>query len=482
MQQIILFYICGGILARHEGGSVTITNSYYTTTGSVGVYGNEKYVTADTLKGYATTLGNVYLTDEYNINDGYPILEWELNAKKIIGKAYVNANEEKIVIEVTHHINPISSIAKIVNGIEIPIVMFNETSCKDTLSDGTHTYVVTDSEGNKLKLKIGPIKVLSSASDLCSFRDEVNNGNSFAGTTVYQTADIDLSSVCGEGIGSWKPIGTGDNLFAGTYDGQYHTINNLYINTNEYAYLGLFTETTEKTIIKNLLLENVQIYNQKSTGTNESRTGGITGRTKGTIENCGVESGNIKTVANVNIDEWYNAVTAGITGFSMENSSISNCYNKAIIYTEVKNNVGNCRSYAAGIAGTTQKNVKITNCYNMGDLTTKGGYFSFIAGIVGAKGSHESVVIKNCYNTGSLTASEYSGSMFSGGILGLHEGGSVTISNSYYTKGHNNVWGNEVQVSAATLQGYASTLGDAYTNDDGRNNGYPILKWEKEVR
>lgn len=67
--------------------------------------------------------------------------------------------------------------------------------------------------------------------DMQIFRDSVNAGNDYGGKTVYLMQDIDLKGICSEEIGSWEPIGTSEKYFAGTFDGKYHTIKNLYINT-----------------------------------------------------------------------------------------------------------------------------------------------------------------------------------------------------------------------------------------------------------
>ncbi len=68
--------------------------------------------------------------------------------------------------------------------------------------------------------------------ELKALRDEVNNGNTFAGKTFKLTADIDL---LGE---EWTPIGNPTNWFQGNFDGDGHTISNLKITSGEYA--GLF--------------------------------------------------------------------------------------------------------------------------------------------------------------------------------------------------------------------------------------------------
>ena len=84
--------------------------------------------------------------------------------------------------------------------------------------------------------------------------------------------DVDLSSVCGEELGiSWDPIGTtGETTgieFAGIFDGNYHTIDNLYIDSSTYEYEGLFYGNTATGIIQNIILSNVYIYNKYSSRT-----------------------------------------------------------------------------------------------------------------------------------------------------------------------------------------------------------------------
>lgn len=123
------------------------------------------------------------------------------------------------------------------------------------------------------------------ATDLAAFRDKANAGDTFANKTVYLMADIDLSTVCSSSKGSWTPI----NSFSGTFDGKYHKIKNLYINTTT-QYTGLFV--TNNGTIQNTILENVSI-----TQTSSSRwvmyAGGICTLNNKNVKNCGVQSGTI---------------------------------------------------------------------------------------------------------------------------------------------------------------------------------------------
>ncbi len=75
---------------------------------------------------------------------------------------------------------------------------------------------------------------IDSVEDLLAFRDSVNAGTDYAGCTVVQTADIDLS-----GIENFEPIGLFDSghYFCGTYDGAGHSISDLHIIREDNAAL-----------------------------------------------------------------------------------------------------------------------------------------------------------------------------------------------------------------------------------------------------
>ena len=102
--------------------------------------------------------------------------------------------------------------------------------------------------------------------DLCWFRDSVNTytsdgSNQYKNKYVKLTADIDLNGI------NWQPIGdntTNDHeAFMGIFDGDGHTISNLYINADG-DHLGFFARTgsyneAEKAVVKNLNFENVDV-------------------------------------------------------------------------------------------------------------------------------------------------------------------------------------------------------------------------------
>ena len=106
------------------------------------------------------------------------------------------------------------------------------------------------------------------------FRDQVDlqlsdGSTQFTGKYFKLTADIDLAGI------NWNPIGsmTGDHgSFKGVFDGDNHTISNLYVEQAGNG-LGLFARTAGNAEINNLKLVNVTI---KSTD-NSNYLGGLVG-------------------------------------------------------------------------------------------------------------------------------------------------------------------------------------------------------------
>ncbi len=79
------------------------------------------------------------------------------------------------------------------------------------------------------------------------------------GSAFLQTADIDASETSGwnSGLG-FSPIGSDADRFNGSYDGDGHTISNLFINRDTQSYIGLFG-AADSASFSNLTLEAVDI-------------------------------------------------------------------------------------------------------------------------------------------------------------------------------------------------------------------------------
>ena len=353
--------------------------------------------------------------------------------------------------------------------------------------------------------------------DLQKMQEYVNLGATYEGKTMYLMRDLDLSSVCSESKGSWTPIGKYVSAqerysFKGTFEGNNHTISNLYINsTNQFQ--GLFG-ITENGMIKNLKISgnvystNVNIgvlvgwsssdiYNITtlvgSTVKGTSSTGVICGVNNGaTISNC-INNGNVVSTGGEG--------GGGICGLNANSGIISNCINKGnvtvsgslgggvcggnIVLSTVDScyNTGNIIVYGAdsyghsltgGIAGGNYDTSTVKNCYNTGNVTAT---YPYVAGVVGYNGNSSSgtQTVKNVFNTGTIkkgttnaTSNIGTSSAYAGYLIGRYG----TLSGNYAntTKANMASWSNTV---------ITNYLGSSFTKDTKNiNEGCPILKWQ----
>lgn len=125
---------------------------------------------------------------------------------------------------------------------------------------------------------------VSKVPGLLYFRDMVTGGKDFAGETVKLTDDINLASID-------NYIGTKDTNFAGTFDGNDHTISNLKIQgtENSTAFLGPVFGAT----IKNLTITGANV-----TSTGADYTGILASNGYAHFDNCKV-SGTVSGVEQV---------------------------------------------------------------------------------------------------------------------------------------------------------------------------------------
>ena len=133
--------------------------------------------------------------------------------------------------------------------------------------------------------------VISTAAELAGFAALVNDGKSFAGKTVKLAADMDL---CGA---TWTPIGiSSSKAFAGTFDGQGHTVRNFNLKTSAGNYgAGFFGNLLNNTVVKNVNFDSV------SYTTRSNCVGVVAGYIygSGTFENIHVTNANVKSFAKV---------------------------------------------------------------------------------------------------------------------------------------------------------------------------------------
>ena len=264
---------------------------------------------------------------------------------------------------------------------------------------------------------------------------------------------------------SWTPIGTTSAKFTGNFDGQNHTISNLYINTTK-NYIGLFGYVySDYSTFKNIKLKNVNII---STGYSYY-VGALAGFFRGgTINNVFIDNVNIKSsgfdiggivgtidwgtiqkvkVTNASITG--SSDVGGIAGYTSAESTLT--IDQAVFSGNVYG------SYSGGIMGhPNYTKVNISNSYTAG--------YSQAAGISAYKANS----IVNSYTTmkvGTYAISSYVDSKVENTFWNSSTAG---VSSSRYGTPKST---DELQ-QAATFSGWNTTI---WNIEDGK---YPTLKWE----
>ena len=318
---------------------------------------------------------------------------------------------------------------------------------------------------------------ISNAAELAGLAKLVNSGTNFEGVTITLEADLQMNQLMDwekwetnevTPANSWTPIGIFDEcIFHGTFDGNYHTISGLYVESAGKK--GLFTAIASDATVKNLKLEKSYL------SSTDDYAGGICAYNyRGTIQNCHNDA---------IVSSWY-YTAGGICGANYF-GVVSQCSNEAFISASMDAGgiagINFCATIAescntgkvsskkcgGGIAGE-ESNGEIQNCYNTGSI--KGGQAA--AGIVG---KYNEGALDNCYNIGSIT-----GANTVGGIVGA---AAAHCDNCYYLSG---VVENTLDSDSCTIMkkadmqkiAFAEQLGNAYS---GVNGSYPLLEWEQNM-
>ncbi len=262
--------------------------------------------------------------------------------------------------------------------------------------------------------------IINSINDLVELSNSVNSGNTYEGLYIKLEKDLDFqkdadyedvsiknAQISGSGF---TTIGSNSYPFMGTFDGNNHIINSLYINyqqtDKEVALFGFVNNGT----IKNITVSG------NVTATNFQASGIIYRATNSVIENV-INKINVNGAVS-------NSTNGGIIGEARSNVIVTNSSNYGNI--QDSNNIG-------GIVGIVADNttLKIDNCHNYGTLTqTLGG--GYIGGLIGRdNGSLSKIIVTNSHNAGEIISNnEIERAINLGGIIGRSYG-SITIDNSY---------------------------------------------------
>lgn len=286
------------------------------------------------------------------------------------------------------------------NGKTFVYKMKNAT---DWQAGGEYTYTVSLAAAKDLGYTIesNGSYTVTSADGLMNVAKLVNGGKTDINITL--TADIDLTGK------NWTPIGTSfSNKYTGTFDGGGHTIKGLTVTTYD-QFVGLFGSIGNAGTVKNVMMEDVQITSNRSSGF----AGGVAGYSDGTIENCSV-SGSVSGTMYV----------GGVVGAQWE-GSITGCSSSATVKGMV--DVG-------GVVGQTNGGATLTACYATGNVTLEIDPRKNIAGggLVGMNGGSRGLLA--CYATGNVTSTGSStGYVHIGGFLGDNY---TTVTACYWKNNH----------------------------------------------
>ena len=348
--------------------------------------------------------------------------------------------------------------------------------------------VVDEATGEEVE-----VVVIDQPSDLAWLAGFVNGTNEFANASIFATragnepvnfelrANIDLANY------PWTPIGTPENNFVGTFNGNGFSIGNLNIVVDEAkegkAYMGLFGYAKNVTI-KNLILANANV-NVACLDIDHSQghIGAVAGSLEGTstIENVTVK-GDITVYATQTANGASRvAVIAG--GNSYGNVTMKNVH---VIANEgssliANNNTGalagqlqgkmvfeNCSSnidvtankfFAGGLVGIAAGDSYIKNCHTSGDIAVVAGREGRhndeyrVGGIAGgwADGKTKVCTLEGCSYTGKVSGKnadgsvaeplDYMGYVGRGYTLANCEGSKVVIDGTEFVQKYDNVYG-----------------------------------------
>lgn len=201
-------------------------------------------------------------------------------------------------------------------------------------------------------------------------------------------SDINMEIFCKRK--KWEPIGKNNyNSFTGSFDGNNFKIINLTIEDNNKKNVGFFGysgNVEKKSVIKNLILENLTVI-----GAN--RCGGLVGNNYGLIKNC--------------------EVRGKVSGKNTIGGLVGNTWghiNNSKFYGEV-----NGGDKIGGLIGRTDQGVNISECYVNGEI--KGG--NTVGGLIGENsGAIENAIVERCYT--KVNIEEGLGGV--GGLVGINHG------------------------------------------------------------
>ena len=271
-------------------------------------------------------------------------------------------------------------------------------------------------DGNGHKTSASGTKITQGCPESGCIGYELMKDLDFNADASYHTTSNKVTWTTASG---WSPIGSNSNRFSGVFEGNGHTIANLYIDRNSNN-VGLFAVTAETAQIQNIRLLNATIQGAIDVGSlvgsnfgliinsdvttativGNSQIGGLVGRNMDLIINSYAMSATVEGHSDI----------GGLVGANRADIISSFAYADVIGFS----NVG-------GLVGDNTSN--ITNTYAAGTVSST-QTVSHAGGLVGANGSSGS--IRNSYAVSQVMPLTDENSQV-GGLVG-DDSGSITAS------------------------------------------------------
>lgn len=250
--------------------------------------------------------------------------------------------------------------------------------------------------------------------------DAVTNPSPIESIKCYLANDISLKAVChpadaanNVAEANWNPIG-GENPFKGIFDGNKHTVSDLYINSSG-SNLGLFGYV-DGAEIKNVTVQgNVTGFYEEGNEQSGQYVGLVlgVGTTKSKLENC-ESRGSVTGCSNV----------GGIAGL-VPQGTITLCTNRATVTGS-----GQSSKYIGGIVGYGKG---LSFCANYADITAEGSSVGGLVGYVFPDINNEGM--SNCMNVGNVIGKQnvggLAGECFAPQNTNNYSSGRVEATNQY---------------------------------------------------
>ena len=418
-----------------------------------------------------------------------------------IDEQYVSAPAHVTLNVANAEFNTVKKAAIVVKSVAGATVNLENVDITNVAADADFTVWVDENsaehaekvivKGGLCKVENGDATTVHSAADLSTLAEMINDNADYAEMEIVLGSDIDLATLAPATrsalASNWTPVGTSENPFKGTFDGNGYTIKNLALVETEAkegkAYIGFFGYAQDATI-KNVTFENVYINIPcLDIDHSQGHIGAVAGSLEGTstIENVTVKGDiTVYTTQTANGASRVAVVAGGNTygNVTMKNVHVIANEGSSLI---ANNNVGalagqlqnkmyfeNCSSninvtankfFAGGLVGIAAGDSKFVNCHTTGDVAVVAGREGRhndeyrVGGIAGgwADGKTKVCTLENCSYTGKVsginsdgtvaTPLDYMGYVGRGYTLANCAGSKVVIDGTEFVQKYDNVYG-----------------------------------------